>query len=313
MDFLQFVFFGVEGKKIWGVCVITYRDRVERGKNKETKLLWKKKMNRERNPPKTSAVPPRTAEFLRRMRKHGEADAAMTRHASRYKWPENVVVQMRITDEIDLRRISASRHNAYIPHRFETFTVRYCDQSNTTVLLFHTGKAVLVGTRAPEYTFQGAHRTRMDLAALGNDVAFEEFSLVNQVYNVTLVMDTGIDLGKLLQENMEKTEWDPFLFPGEKYKDVESNVIIRFFDTKIAVIMGAKDESTIEDIIARVVAIAKRYPDKNLPNPENRFEYRNEKKRLACSIIPESKMVLPGSADSSAQPKLPNEFPISFQ
>jgi TATA-box binding protein (TBP) (component of TFIID and TFIIIB) len=240
-------------------------------------------------------VPARTMEFVKKLGRRGSADAAMRKHGGSYIWPENVVVQMRLADDIDLRKVSASRYNAYVPHRFETFTVRLCDQSNTTVLLFRTGRAVLAGTRAPEYTFQGAHRMRLDLAALGKDAAFEELRLVNQVYNTTLETASGIDLGKLYQENMDKTEWVPMMFPGLKYTDPDLRVKMRIFDTKRLVVMGSKDASEIAAVFERAGRIAQRYPDDNLPEPEERFDYRNEKKRLACCTITASDMVHPNT------------------
>jgi len=222
----------------------------------------------------------------------GAVDRGMRRHGCRYIWPENVVVQMRLANDVDMRKISARRHNAYIPHRFETFTVRLCDQINTTILLFRTGRAVIVGTRAPEYTVQGAHRMRLELESLGTPAAFEELKLVNQVYHTRLRINTGINLGQMLVENMDKTVWVPDMFPGLKYIYDEMNVKMRMFDTKSLVVMGSKNAWEIEEVFDKADAIASQYPDGELPPSSERYRYREEQKRVACSSIAASEMVV---------------------
>lgn len=248
-----------------------------------------------------SAIPPlsrkrrvseHTNTFCRRLRIDGEADNAIKTHAYGYIWPENVVMQMRLANDLDLKKISARRYNAYIPHRFETFTVRLRDITNTTVLLFRTGRAVLAGTRAPEYTYQGAHRMRIDLATQGKDTAFEELRLVNQVYNTMLNTSSGVDLGKMYVNNMDKTEWIPDMFPGLKYTDQKYEVKLSMFDTKRLVVMGSKNAWQISQIFSRANQIASQYPDDNLPVSGERFEYRKGKKLLACSDIAASEMIL---------------------
>jgi TATA-box binding protein (TBP) (component of TFIID and TFIIIB) len=241
---------------------------------------------------KPRPVPSRTKDFVSRMGKGGHGDAAFMRYARMYVWPENVVVQMRLASDMEeFRKVSASWWNAYIPNRFETSAVRVCTQGSITVLLFGTGSAVLAGTKAPEHTFQGAHRIRLDLAALGKNVAFEQVRLVNQVYNTTLATKSGVDLGKMNVANMGTSQWDPDKFPGIKIKDVELGARVSLFDTMKVVYMGLKESWRIDEIIAKVTAMAEQYPDDNLPSPEDRWAYRKERRRLAFNSIVASDMV----------------------
>jgi TATA-box binding protein (TBP) (component of TFIID and TFIIIB) len=237
----------------------------------------------------------RTADFVRRMEQGGSADMAMKSHGSRYIWPENAVAQLRLAPDIDLREVSASRYNAYVPHRFETFTVRWCDGgsgidgknasnlSTITVLLFRTGMVVIAGSRAPEFTYQGAHRMRLELLAMGKEATFENLQIVNQVYSTTLETRSGINLGELHKRNMDRTVWQPGTFPGLKFNGM--GVKARIFDTKNLVVMGCRNSEMIQDVFSMANEIAAQYPDDNLPSPEKRFDYRNEQKRLACSAI----------------------------
>ena len=74
--------------------------------------------------------------FVAGLSAKGHCEEVSNRIALDYMWPENVVVRLRLAHDIDdLRRITAWWHHAYIPHRFETFTARICDQRNVTILL----------------------------------------------------------------------------------------------------------------------------------------------------------------------------------
>ena len=228
--------------------------------------------------------------FVEKLAPGGRADIGMRVHAARYVWPENLVTRSRMANDIDLRRITAWWYHTYIPHRFEAFTARLCDQRNTTILLFRTGRVVIAGAQSMEHTYQGLHRMRIELEAIGKTTSLEEMELVNMVYVDSTDAKHGVDLARMYADNMDSAVWSPTTFPGMKLTDPVNNVKYRIFDTPVLLVMGCRDASRISEIITHAKDFIKLYPDDGLPGPDRRFEYRKEKKRLACSEVDAQEM-----------------------
>jgi TATA-box binding protein (TBP) (component of TFIID and TFIIIB) len=217
-------------------------------------------------------------------------------HVARYIWPENVVTRLRLANDIDLRRITAWWYHAYIPHRFETFTARLCDQRNTTILLFRTGRAVLAGAQSMEHTYQGLHRMRLALEAVGKSTSLEELELVNMVYVDSIDTTNGVDLARMYADNMDKAEWSPTTFPGMKLTDAKYNVKFRVFDTPVLLVMGSKNAWKISEIINHAKGVIAKYPDAGLPGPDGRFAYRKQAKLRATRELEATGLLRQGDA-----------------
>jgi TATA-box binding protein (TBP) (component of TFIID and TFIIIB) len=260
-------------------------------------------------PARTSAVPQVyrkrgvSGSFARRLAQGGSADARLRMHARQYVWAENVVTRLRLANDIDLRRITAWWYHAYIPHRFETFTARLRDQRNTTILLFRTGRAVLAGTQSMEHTYQGLHRMRLELEAIGKATSLEELELVNMVYVDSIESVRGVDLARMYVDNMDKAEWSPTTFPGMKLTDPRFDVKYRIFDTPVLLVMGSKSAYKISEILSHAKSVISPYRDDALPGPDGRFDYRREKKRLACSEMNAADIPIVGDDDAVSTPR----------
>jgi TATA-box binding protein (TBP) (component of TFIID and TFIIIB) len=223
--------------------------------------------------------------FERDMMPGGVVDASLKKIGSEYEWPENVVVPARLSDELDIRRFSATRYNAYIPHEFETFTVRIEDREKTTALLFRTARSVIAGARSIEQIYQGLHRVRLELAACGKTTTVEELRLVNMVWNTVLELEHGISLADVFANHMDCSDYTPTMFPGLKYENKEFGVKWRIFDTKRLVIMGSKCAGDIQLIKQKAMEMVSKHPDDNLPESGQRFEYRKRQKIAACNRV----------------------------
>lgn len=216
----------------------------------------------------------------------GDVERNLRKIGSEYEWPENVVVPTRLSDELDIKRFSATRYNAYIPHEFETFTVRISDrEKKTTALLFRTARAVIAGARSIEQIYQGLHRVRLELASCGKTTTVEELRLVNMVWNTVLQLDHGISLADVFANNMDRSDYTPTMFPGLKYEDKEFGVKWRIFDTNHIVFMGSKCAGDIQLIKRKATEMMAKHPDDHLPESGKRFEYRKMQKIVACNRV----------------------------
>jgi len=223
--------------------------------------------------------------FARHLGPNKNADAALRSYAVSYIWPENVVTRFRLANYIDLRRITAWWYHSYIPHRFETLTMRVTDQRTATILFFGTGRVVLAGPPSMDHAFEGMHRARTALEAIGKETSVDECEPVNMVYVDSIESNHGVDLAHIYADNMDKAEWSPVTFPGMKLTDSVYNVKYRIFDTPVLLVMGSRNAHKISEIIQHAKDVIAQYPDDALPGPDGRFAYRQEKKRLACSEI----------------------------
>jgi TATA-box binding protein (TBP) (component of TFIID and TFIIIB) len=231
-----------------------------------------------------SAVPPRfSAAFSRRLGDTHRVDADVAHRSSQYILPENVVIHVRLARMLD-RVFSSTMYNAYVPKEFETFTVRNEEHGQKiTALIFRSGRTVLTGTRDPVWTYLGAHRVRLELAANGKDTTLEELVLDNMVYNIKIPVKHGIDLGEMFASNRETSLYLPTRFPGLQFLHERYGVKLRFFDTGYLVIMGARNARRVVGIILAAIKMVAEFPDDNLPDPHERFEYRKRNKIRACS------------------------------
>lgn len=138
---------------------------------------------------------------------------------------------------------------------------------------------VVVGTHSLPQTYQTAHRIRLALGEAGRHTLFDEFWLVNMVYNTRVDTDHGIDIASIYKNNLDKTEWVPPMFPGLKYSMEEEHVKLRIFDTRAVVVMGATRPARINTIFRKVTDMATKNPDYYLPDTDERYAYREAKVR----------------------------------
>jgi transcription initiation factor TFIID TATA-box-binding protein len=214
-------------------------------------------------------------------------DALYGDNARSYLWAQNVVTKTWLVPSVELRKFSASRPYAYVPPQFWACAVRTKNQQSSTSLVFRTGRVVVVGTHSLPQTYHAAHRLRLTLAeeCEGAHTKFDNFCLVNMVFNTSIEGGQGIDIASIHRDNQDKTDYDPNMFPGMKFSMVDEHVKIRFFDTRQIVGMGITRPMRVNAIFRKAIAIAKSYPDYNLPASNKRFEYRKGKKRKALFDI----------------------------
>jgi TATA-box binding protein (TBP) (component of TFIID and TFIIIB) len=222
-------------------------------------------------------------DFLGALKPGGRADEELITLGRAYEWAQNVVAKARLAGSVDLRPFSAKRLHAHVPSQFWAAVYRICDQLSTTMLVFGTGRVVIVGTRSLAQSYQAAHRLRLSLAADGCNTRFDEFWLENMVYTKRLNIAHGIDIAKIYSANLERSKWFPLMFPGLKYAMEEEGVQVKVFDTGCVVVMGEVRPERVSAVLMKVLAMAVQNPDHQLPTPDKRFEYRKEKKRLAFS------------------------------
>ena len=220
----------------------------------------------------------------------GSADAALLREAREYLWPKNVVATVWLATSVDLREFSASRAFAHIPPKFWACVVRLMTKRVTTILLFPTGSAVIVGARCIEQSIAAAQMLRLILSATRR-TRFARFRFVNSVYSGKAEdEDVGIDIAAIHRDMQEWTVYEPIRFPGMKVNMQDEDCKSRLFDKGGMIMMGVKHPVRVPRIVSTLNNLARMCPDRDVPVPSKRFRYRQDKKRAALVDIVARKM-----------------------
>lgn len=206
----------------------------------------------------------------------GRAHRAAARIAARSLTMQNVVTNVGLGGPIDIKHLPRENPCAYGPQRFEAAAaVRFIGINQTTILVFNTGCAVVVGSRSPEQTVQAVHRLRFMLDHYGVRTGLTNFELDNMVHVARIDGIGSIDIASIAHAYPQNTTWDPNKFPGLRlnYK----NMLIRMFDTNHVVIMGATNLNQIRQALDHVVKLCNEFNSAQIPPPSRRFAFRIER------------------------------------
>lgn len=222
------------------------------------------------------------------------ADVRMSKIAEEYLALQNVVANVGLGTAVDNRKFTIRRPYAYVPPRFEAAAVvRYVHTDQTTILLFNTGCVVVVGSKSPEQTIHAINRLRFALEADGVSTGVTEFELVNMVYVAKVDGIESIDIAGISRNHMKDSRWAPGTFPGLRL--MRNDLLMRIFDTKRIVFMGAKRPKQIRELLSYIIELCEKYQCGAIPPSNKRYEYRiaRQKEVLSSMPIPESLLAKP--------------------
>jgi len=138
----------------------------------------------------------------------------------------------------------------YNPRRFAavTFRLKY---PKTTALIFSSGKLVCTGAKSKnEARLALLYYVHLIRERLQLDIAIYEFEVQNMVASANV--GHAVSLDKLFLKYTVEASYEPELFPGLVFRQMETRVVFLIFDSGRLVITGAKIEQEIFDAFHQI-------------------------------------------------------------
>ncbi len=171
---------------------------------------------------------------------------------------QNVVSTASLGCKLDLTKIARGLTSiCYNPGRFGAAVLRH-RRPHGTVLIFHTGKIVVTGTKSVAESKKLARIIGRKILKLGFPVKFGNF-------NTQLVVgsfNTGfrININELRNSNCDNATYEPELFAAVVYRlELPHKICVLIFHTGKGIITGAKEEAQIEQAYQTLLPIMKQH------------------------------------------------------
>ncbi len=164
---------------------------------------------------------------------------------------ENVVgtVVVEITEKIDLTKIARKHADVeYNPERFPGLVIRI-KEPKATFLVFSTGKMVVTGLRKAEDAVLGVEKVMKKIRKAGIKVANPEITIQNIVASGDLHTRIDLNMAAIV---MDKTMYEPEVFPGLIYNMEEPRAVFLIFSTGKIVCTGAKNKKIVRESILKL-------------------------------------------------------------
>ena len=155
----------------------------------------------------------------------------------------NVVSTFKLNGDVELKEIAQKSWNVeYNPKKFSALIMRIAEPK-TTAKIFPKGKVVITGARNIEESLIACRKVVKKIRKVGYSVKLVDFSVQNLVASAKFPFE--ISLMKLAKEHTENTKYNPDRFPGLSFKLSDLNLKVNIFRNGNVVILGGKNEQTI--------------------------------------------------------------------
>lgn len=196
-------------------------------------------------------------------------------------------------DRFNLPLLASKLPNAkYHQLKFAAVTLR---MDNTVVLIFESGKVIMMKGRSAEQSFYLMHEYRLLLEALPMTIyncetgavyrnatlcgrlGFDGWVVENIVAN-SRILQKSVLLGKLSDDHAEQCTYNADWFPGASWQCELSDgtvVTVKIFTTCKVVYMGAKSKAQVREAHELITRLLRDYNAEDIPDdPRLRTNYR---------------------------------------
>ena len=159
----------------------------------------------------------------------------------------NMVGVSKVGDDLDLNSLSMSLEDAeYEPAQFPGIIFKL-KKPKAAFLIFHSGKVVCTGTRAPEEAQLALDIATSKLKEAGVDVLKNPIiEIVNIVASADL-KSANINLNQVaIALGLENIEYEPEQFPGLVYRIKVPKVVFLIFSTGKIICTGARNREDVD-------------------------------------------------------------------
>ena len=141
----------------------------------------------------------------------------------------------------------------YNPARFAAVTLRI-KYPKCTALIFSSGKLVCTGCKSKnEARLALLYYVHVIRTKLALDVGIYEFEILNMVASAFL--GHTVSLPRLFLKHNKESSYEPELFPGLIFRQIDCPVVFLVFDSGRIVLTGAKEESEIRNAWVHITAL----------------------------------------------------------
>jgi len=163
---------------------------------------------------------------------------------------ENVVASIRLAPYIELETLTTQFTDVEEKANFPGLVIKI-KKPKSTILLFRSGKVVITGTKSVKFIPAIVEKVRNRLIKLGIELDAEpKIKVENIVSSGSFGMPMNLDLVSL---SLERTIYEPEVFPGLIYKVDEPKVCFLIFSSGNIICTGAKNNT---DIVTAVKDLA---------------------------------------------------------
>ncbi len=176
---------------------------------------------------------------------------------------ENVVASVRLASYIELETLTSQFTDVEEKTNFPGLVIKL-KKPKSTILLFRSGKVVITGTKSVKSLAVIVAKVRKRLIDLGIDLDTEpKIKVENVVSSGSFDVPINLDLTSL---TLDRTIYEPEVFPGLIYKVDEPKVCFLIFSSGKIICTGAKNN---KDIVTAVRDLAVTMRDSGVLEPDS--------------------------------------------
>ena len=176
---------------------------------------------------------------------------------------ENVVASVRLATYIELETLTSQFSDVEEKTNFPGLVIKL-KKPKSTILLFRSGKVVITGTKSVKSLPIIVAKVRKRLIGLGIELDEEpKIKVENVVSSGSFDMPINLDLISL---TLDRTIYEPEVFPGLIYKVDEPKVCFLIFTSGKIICTGAKQN---KDIVTAVRDLAVNLRDSGVLEPDS--------------------------------------------
>jgi len=166
---------------------------------------------------------------------------------------QNIVATVDLGYRLDLKTIAlTARNTEYNPKRFAAVIMRI-REPRTTALIFASGKLVCTGAKTESDCLQATKLYARIVKKVGFQVKFKNFQIQN------IVASTGVNfpirLEALAHKHSQFATYEPELFPGLIYRNMDPPVVLLIFVSGKIVLTGAKERDHIHKAFEKIYPV----------------------------------------------------------
>jgi TATA-box binding protein (TBP) (component of TFIID and TFIIIB) len=168
---------------------------------------------------------------------------------------QNVVTTCHLNRHINLYDLCFMKVD-YNQKKFVAATARK-KTPQTTLLIFASGKIVNTGARNQIISLWSTAESIDRLKREGFDVELKNYTIENNVYSINVGFN--IDLNSLIRDPQGKYgNYTPKVFPGVRFRHLDTQIIFTIFNTGNIVVTGVKDTNNMYDLYNKMLPFLKR-------------------------------------------------------
>ncbi len=180
---------------------------------------------------------------------------------------ENVVASIRLASYIELETLTSQLSDVEEKSNFPGLVIKI-KKPKATILLFRSGKVVITGTKSVKSLSSIITKVRNRLMDLGIELDAEpKIKVENIVSSGSFGKQINLDLISL---TLDRTIYEPEVFPGLIYKVEEPKVCFLIFSSGNIICTGAKNN---KDIITAVKDLAVTLKESGIFDEEESLDF----------------------------------------